>query len=340
MKISMMMIGAVMADYPGYTIPTEPDVIIWKEPEQDRIFQENEGHKEYVKFQLPDDEYVPLSDLPIVYLNGIKFHRQGKQPRANDLDRFKKITRSSNGQLSCKGGKKAQQEHEMHQQIHARMMANDAVSFIGESHNLDLIKTIFQTKYPRYNGRDAPLNYNELLEIPDLTNLNPSNWYEKELVRCEQDEDGECVQELKEQLEDEQHFPSQTYVDPVVVEEADDLPGKEWTDEELEENRLANIRKMFRSQSNVKIGCCNGLPYNSSKRCCCRRIPFDKDKKFCCAIDGCENFQVFDRSNAQHYKDCLSLKGLVIQEYGYRGLPGQGDAYAGISRKTTKSRGY
>ena len=110
--------------------------------------------------------------------------------------------------------------------------------------------------------------------------------------------------------------------------EADDLPGKEWTEAELEEQRLSNIRKMFRSQSNVKIGCCNGLPYNSSKRCCCRRIPFDKDKKFCCAIDvrqitavfwlelifsfffqGCENFQVFDRSNAQHYKDCLSLKG-------------------------------
>ena len=62
----MIMIGAAMADYPAYTIPTEPDVIIWKEPEQDRIFQENEGHKEYVKFQLPDDEYVPLSDLPIV----------------------------------------------------------------------------------------------------------------------------------------------------------------------------------------------------------------------------------------------------------------------------------
>ena len=62
----MIMIGATMADYPAYTIPTEPDVIIWKEPEQDRIFQENEGHKEYVKFQLPDDEYVPLSDLPIV----------------------------------------------------------------------------------------------------------------------------------------------------------------------------------------------------------------------------------------------------------------------------------
>ena len=57
------------------------------------------------------------------------------------------------------------------------------------------------------------------------------------------------------------------------------------SDEELEEIRLENVRKMFRSQNNVKIGCCNGLPYNSSKRCCCRRIPFDKDKKFCCAID-------------------------------------------------------
>lgn len=336
----MMMIGAVMADYPGYTIPTEPDVIIWKEPEQDRIFQENEGHKEYVKFQLPDDEYVPLSDLPIVYLNGIKFHRQGKQPRANDLDRFKKITRSSNGQLSCKGGKKAAEEHAAHMHQHARMMANDAVQFIGEHNNLDLVKTIFQTKYPRYNGRDAPLNYDELLEIPDLTNLEPDNWYEEELVRCEQDEDGECVENLINQLDDEPHFLSDVFVQPVVIEEADDLPGKQWSDEELEEQRLKNIRNMFRSQGNVKIGCCNGLPYNSSKRCCCRRIPFDKDKKFCCAIDGCENFQVFDRSNAQHYKDCLSLKGLVIQEYGYRGLPGQGDAYAGISRKTTKSRGY
>ena len=34
-----------------------------------------------------------------------------------------------------------------------------------------------------------------------------------------------------------------------------------------------------------KIGCCNGVPYNSSKRCCCRRVAFDKDSKFCCAIN-------------------------------------------------------
>merc|ERR1712113_1005622 len=52
MKISMM-IGAVMADYPGYTIPTEPDVIIWKEPEQDRIFQENEVTKNTSNINCP-----------------------------------------------------------------------------------------------------------------------------------------------------------------------------------------------------------------------------------------------------------------------------------------------
>merc|ERR1712099_30706 len=123
----------------GYTIPNEPDIIDWGSPFDRQAFRQNELGKDFVRFQMPDDEYVPIEDLPIVYLNGIKFHRQGKQPRANDLDRFKKITRSSNGQLSCKGGKKAQLEHEMHQQIHARtsMMMNDDISFIGESHNLD-----------------------------------------------------------------------------------------------------------------------------------------------------------------------------------------------------------
>ena len=34
-----------------------------------------------------------------------------------------------------------------------------------------------------------------------------------------------------------------------------------------------------------QIGCCNGIPYNSNKRCCCRRVAFNKDTKFCCAIN-------------------------------------------------------
>lgn len=340
MKISALMIGATLADYPGYTIPTNPQMTIWKLPEQEQAFENLEGQKEYVKYQMPDDEFVPVSDLPVVFLNGIKFHRQGKQPRPHDLERFRKITRSSNGQLSCKGGKEAKEAHKEHMQARSHVMQMDHVEFIGVNpKKLDLVKTIFQTKYPRYNGRDAPLKYNELLVIPDLTNLEPQNEEEWKMIQNDwvPREEGEYDPEAEEEeFYEEVHFPSEEYRDPVVVDEEDDR--EDLTDEELEEIRLAELKKMFKSQANAKIGCCNGLPYNSSKRCCCRRIPFDKDKKFCCAINGCQSFQVFDRSNAQHYKDCLSLSGLVIQEYGYRGLPNQGAAFAGFQNKAVKAR--
>ena len=39
------------------------------------------------------------------------------------------------------------------------------------------------------------------------------------------------------------------------------------------------------TQKLPQIGCCNGIPYNSNKRCCCRRVAFNKDTKFCCAIN-------------------------------------------------------
>ena len=82
------------------------------------------------------------------------------------LDRFRKITRSSDGHLKCKGQTKAKLHQEHHQ--HTPQMANDAV-FIGMEHrNLDLISTIFQTKYPRYNGRDAPLPYDELVKVDQI----------------------------------------------------------------------------------------------------------------------------------------------------------------------------
>jgi len=68
-----------------------------------------------------------------------------------------------------------------------------------------------------------------------------------------------------------------------------------------------------------QIGCCNGIPYNSNKRCCCRRVAFNKDTKFCCAINGCENFKIFDRSDPKNFDLCKGLSGLVVQEYGYRG---------------------
>lgn len=135
-------------------------------------------------------------------------------------------------------------------------------------------------------------------------------------------EEGEEIQyedELEEAEYLEVNFPNPEYIQPLIVDEGEEP----MTEAEMEAIRLRNLKSQFKTQDKVKIGCCNGLPYNSSKRCCCRRIPFDKEHKFCCAINGCESFQIFDRSNKQHYKDCLSLSGLVIQEYGYHGQAGQ-----------------
>jgi len=65
-----------------------------------------------------------------------------------------------------------------------------------------------------------------------------------------------------------------------------------------------------------QIGCCNGMPYNTNKRCCCRRASFNKDEKFCCAIDGCGDFKILKKS-LENYDLCYSLSGMVVQEYGY-----------------------
>jgi len=66
-----------------------------------------------------------------------------------------------------------------------------------------------------------------------------------------------------------------------------------------------------------QVGCCNGQPYNTNKRCCCRRASFDKDSKFCCAVDGCRNFQIFKRNDPKAVEKCHALEGVVVQEYGY-----------------------
>ena len=147
-------------------------------------------------------------------MNGIKFHRQGKQPKQDMLDRFRKITRSSDGHLKCKGQTKAKLHQEHHQ--HTPQMANDAV-FIGIDHrNLDLISTIFQTKYPRYNGRDAPLPYDELVKVDDLTNLEPENEYELAMVNEEVREEGDYDEEEEEYLE--VNFPNPEYIQPLIVD--------------------------------------------------------------------------------------------------------------------------
>jgi len=73
-----------------------------------------------------------------------------------------------------------------------------------------------------------------------------------------------------------------------------------------------------------QIGCCNGMPYNTNKRCCCRRASFNKDEKFCCAIDGCGDFKILKKS-LENYDLCYSLSGMVVQEYGYHKMAGARD---------------
>lgn len=63
-----------------------------------------------------------------------------------------------------------------------------------------------------------------------------------------------------------------------------------------------------------QIGCCNGIPYNSNKRCCCRRVAFNKDTKFCCAINV-SSIKVFSNSNCSSRLFFIGLE-LLLSRFG------------------------
>lgn len=83
------------------------------------------------------------------------------------------------------------------------------------------------------------------------------------------------------------------------------------------EDEFGAIDARSHAQTTPPVGCCNGVPYNSSKRCCCRRASFDKETKFCCAIDGCGDFKIMRRNDPDAISSCQALEGIVVQEYGY-----------------------
>jgi len=345
MKLCSLLLGTVVANYNTYTIPIDSDLeFTWSSSDNFMEYIAMEGDKEHVKYQAPDDEYVPIDDLPIVYLNGIRFHRQGKEPRPGSLERFRKMTRSSSGKLVCQDQKLVKEER-----VKEKVKFHKKEEELSDPRlrGLDLSAKIFQTiQYPRYNGRLAPLPYDELMTPSvDLSDMDPENEEEKEVSQNPtldlahlSPSDGFPSEEFIEPEDDDEKI-AQMAMDMVDVEELNEPPENEeeeaLSDEEL---RLKRLKKKFYAQENVKIGCCNGQPYNTKKRCCCRRVSFDKDKKFCCAINGCQSFQIFDRNNAQHYKDCLSLRGLVIQEYGYQGQVGQPKMFSSAARPSRPQR--
>jgi hypothetical protein len=326
MKLSTVLLGTCLANYNPYTIPSENVSLEWVDSNNFMEFIANEGDKPFVKYQAPDDEYVPIQQLPIVFLNGIKFHRQGKQPRPGTLERFQKLTRTTNGKLICEDSEQAKEER----QTHRTRSRNKEEKPEGRSHGVDLAAAMFATNYPRYNGRGAPLPYDELQKLDlDFSDLNPTNDQEAQ-IQSSPNLDFANLDPLQGGMQSDVFIEPQdddTVIMNLASSISDDIDMEPQTEEEMaldrEALRLKRLKNQFYQQEKVKIGCCNGVPYNSKKRCCCRRVSFDKDKKFCCAINGCESFQIFDRDNAKHYKDCLSLSGLVIQEYGYQGQTGQ-----------------
>lgn len=83
------------------------------------------------------------------------------------------------------------------------------------------------------------------------------------------------------------------------------------------EDDFGFISPRAHQQPSPPVGCCNGVPYNASKRCCCRRASFDKETKFCCALDGCGDFKIYKRDDPNALSACRALEGIVVQEYGY-----------------------
>merc|ERR550534_1452403 len=154
MKLIASIIALASANYNAHTLPQDVSEFTWADEANRDLFLAQEYVKEYVRYQAPDDEYVPIEDLPIVFLNGIKFRRQGKEPKPDSLERFKKVTRSENGHLTCmdvdKVHKKNGSRHKNKDDSSSNGMLMDASGLSGPEPLVEII-------YPRYNGPSAPL---------------------------------------------------------------------------------------------------------------------------------------------------------------------------------------
>jgi len=325
MKLIASIIALASANYNSHTLPQDVSEFTWADEANRELFLAQEYVKEYVRYQAPDDEYVPIDDLPIVFLNGIKFRRQGKEPKPDSLERFRKVTRSENGHLTCMDVDKIHKKHKNgNQKEEAPIMLGD----VGLKP--EFVEPLQEIIYPRYNGPDAPfpdahmgiIEKPEEVEEEEEEEAAPRKTAVQEFNLAEVDpvSGGVVSSEFEEPEEDEA-----TMVQLVGEIPEEQLAPVNFEEESMsrEEIRLIRLRKKFFEMKNVKIGCCNGQAYNSQKRCCCRRVSFDMDKKFCCAINGCESFKIMNRGSIQDYNDCLSLDGLVVQEYGYQGQRGQ-----------------
>lgn len=79
-------------------------------------------------------------------MNGLKFHRQGKQPRPSDLERFQKMTRTTSGKLICEDAEKARSDRGRGFMPNDAPVFDDGFRSSGPKKGFDMIAREFQVK--------------------------------------------------------------------------------------------------------------------------------------------------------------------------------------------------
>ncbi|CAG5112936.1 Oidioi.mRNA.OKI2018_I69.chr2.g7098.t2.cds [Oikopleura dioica] len=269
-----------------YEIKFEPSYLIENSNKMEKMFfHQQKEDKEYIKYQYPEDRFAPIEELGVVYLNGIKFYHQGESMLPeSDEEKALKLTRSSEDRGEfCMDWKLAKEHRAAQKKIRdaERKAKNDAClqDPNSEAPQTEAQKQESTTPAPRSRTAGGGGGNGGSRQSTEAADTASA-----------EDEDSEDADDdFTAALETTPNTPAYS---PAAAE--------------------------IQAQKKVRIGCCNGMPYTNNKRCCCRRAAFDKDTKFCCAINGCENFRIFERTE-NNYSACQSLQGLVVQEYGYTG---------------------
>jgi len=283
--------------------------------EEKLYFQGVKDSKEFVKYQYPSEKFVPLDELVTVLLNGMRFYHQGEemlpQNGTDILEPMMAKTRS-NDNLRCEGRNDFKAYKREHTPLHpVPAMQNDAAAVVVATEVAEPV--IFPADSSAVVQDSQPVV---------TSNSNKGNNVDNTPSSSADDQGSAAFDPAAARSIVDKDFAAQFLSYFSMTDEATTLANDASPNDASFANAVAPATTAITdapATKNHRIGCCNGVPYNQNKRCCCRRIAFDKEKKFCCAIDGCANFKVFDRSNPKNIDLCLSLKGLVVQEYGYTG---------------------
>lgn len=287
--------------------------------EEKRYFEGVKEAKEFVKYQYPSEKFVPLDELVTVLLNGMRFYHQGEEMlplNGTDILEPMKAKTRSNDNLRCEGRndfKAYKKEHTTQaamQNDHPILPDVSVQAVLSAPAKPETVPLPGNNYFDDVKVAQTPVSSNSIKgnnaanSVSSSTDDKSTSSFDPSAARSISDKN--LAAQFLSYFSDDATTPA----NEAVNDDASFANSVSTTTTALSDAPTTK---------NHRIGCCNGVPYNQNKRCCCRRIAFDKEKKFCCAIDGCANFKVFDRSNPKNIDLCLSLKGLVVQEYGYTG---------------------